>query len=105
MKRVEPVKRVTPIKKNQRQWSQERLSEQLEEWRRQLQEQDRSPGTIKKYVEAVLTFLTWFEQEEGAPLQPEALTPIALIGYRNYMQHEQQKWKRQNAGQGWSWNH
>src|SRR6185436_9704209 len=26
-----------------------------------------------------------------APLQLEALTPIALIGYRNYLQHEQQK--------------
>src|SRR5207245_666827 len=30
-------------------------------------------------------------QEEGNPLQMEALTPIALISYRNYLQHEQQK--------------
>ena len=31
------------------------------------------------------------KKQEGAPLQLEALTPIALIGYRNYLQHEQQK--------------
>ncbi len=51
MERVEPaklVKPIIPIKKNQPQWSQERLTEQLEEWRRSLQEQDRSPGTVKK---------------------------------------------------------
>jgi hypothetical protein len=62
--------------------------------RRSLQEQDRSPGTVKKYVEAVLHFLGWYEWEEGSLgtlLQLEALTPIALIDYRNYLQHEQQK--------------
>ncbi len=94
MERVEPaklLKPIIPIKKNQLQWSQERLTEQLEEWRRSLQEQDRSPGTVKKYVEAVAHFLGWYDQGEGKPLQMEALTPIALIGYRNYLQHEQQK--------------
>ncbi len=93
---MERMDRVTPIKKNRSQRPvppQERLAEQLEDWRRSLQEQDRSPGTVEKYVEAVQRFLTWFEHEEGggAPLQVEALTPIALIGYRNYLQHEQQK--------------
>jgi integrase len=39
----------------------------------------------------VLRFLAWYEQEEGTPLQVEALIPIALIGYRNHLQHEQQK--------------
>lgn len=94
MERVDQVDRVIPIKKNRpqrplgpREW----LAEQLEDWRQSLQEQDRSPGTVEKYAEAVLRFLAWYEQEEGAPLQVEALTPIALIGYRNYLQHEQQK--------------
>ena len=67
------------------------MAEQLEDWRRSLQEQDRSPGTVEKYLGAVQRFLAWYEQEEGTPLRLEALTPIALIGYRNYLQHEQQK--------------
>lgn len=89
--RMEPVDRVIPIKRNRPPQSQQWLAEQLEDWRRSLQEQDRSPGTVEKYVEAVQRFLAWYEQEEGAPLRLEALTPIALIGYRNHLQHEQQK--------------
>ena len=46
---------------------------------------------MEKYAEAVQRFLTWYEKEEGAPLHLEALTPITLIGYRNHLQHEQQK--------------
>ena len=65
--------------------------ELLEVWCRFLQEQDRSAGTVKKYIQAVTHFLAWFEQEEQAPLSLDALTPIALIGYRNNLQHEQHK--------------
>ncbi|HEX4206603.1 MAG TPA: tyrosine-type recombinase/integrase [Ktedonobacteraceae bacterium] len=35
--------------------------------------------------------MAWYLQEERVPLQVAALTPIALIGYRNFLQHEQQK--------------
>jgi hypothetical protein len=63
----------------------------LEDWRRFLQEHDHAPGTIKKYTQAVAHFLAWYEQEERMPLQLAALTPIALIGYRNELQHEQHK--------------
>ena len=91
MEPVKEVKPVIPIRKGRLKWTEERLLEQLELWRRSLQEQDRSPGTVEKYVEAVLRFLAWYKQEEGEPLQLEALTPIALIGYRNHLQHEQQK--------------
>ena len=98
MEPVKQVRPVVPIRKGRwapgPEWTQDSLLQQLEEWKRYLQEQDRSPGTVEKYVEAVLRFLAWYEQEEqqeGAPLQLEALTPIALIGYRNYLQHEQQK--------------
>ena len=55
----------------------------LDYWRQDLQAHDRSPGTVKKYTQAVSHFLIWYEQEEHAPLQLAALTPIALIGYRN----------------------
>ena len=58
-------------------------------WQDFLQERDRSPGTIKKYLQAVGYFLTWYEQEEQVPLTLQTLTPIALIGYRNELQHEQ----------------
>lgn len=60
-------------------------------WSQYLQEQDHSTGTIKKYTQAVSHFLNWYEQEERTPLRLMALTPIALIGYRNELQHEQHK--------------
>jgi site-specific recombinase XerD len=63
----------------------------LEQWRTFLQEQDHSSGTVKKYIQAVAHFLVWFEHEEHAPLQLTTLTPIALIGYRNELQHKQHK--------------
>ncbi len=63
----------------------------LEDWRRFLQEHDHAPGTVKKYTQAVAHFLVWYEREERVPLQLAALTPIALIGYRNELQHEQHK--------------
>ncbi len=63
----------------------------LEDWRQFLQEHDNAAGTVKKYTQAVAHFLTWYEQEERAPLQLAHLTPIALIGYRNELQHEQHK--------------
>ena len=67
-------------------------SEQLvNEWRAYLQNHDHSTGTVKKYTQAISLFLAWYEQEEQAPLTVSALTPIALIGYRNDLQHEQQK--------------
>jgi site-specific recombinase XerD len=65
--------------------------EVLESWRQFLQEHDHSSGTIKKYTQAVAHFLAWYEQEEHMPLQLAALTPIALIGYRNELHHEQHK--------------
>src|SRR3989440_8198563 len=65
--------------------------ELLNQWQQHLQEHDRSTGTVKKYTQAVARFLTWYEAEEQAPLQFSALTPIALISYRNHLQHEQHK--------------
>src|SRR6266571_988949 len=65
--------------------------ELLDRWQRHLQEHDRSAGTVKKYTQAVARFLAWYEREEQAPLQLSTLTPIALIGYRNDLQHEQHK--------------
>ena len=63
----------------------------LSPWQRYLTEQDRSAGTIKMYLHAIRLFLAWYEEEERASLTLHDLTPIALMGYRNDLQHEQQK--------------
>src|SRR6266516_1839681 len=80
--------RVTTLNTDRKTWMPREL---LEVWRNFLQEHDRSVGTVKKYTQAVTHFLAWYEQEEHVPLSVEALTPIALIGYRNELQHEQHK--------------
>lgn len=82
--------RVTPLKANQNEWTAQQL---VEQWVRYLQDHDRSAGTVKKYTQAVDHFLAWYEHEEQSPLILSALTPIALIGYRNALQHEQRKSK------------
>ena len=79
---------MTPLKTERKGWMPQQL---LELWCQNLQEKDRSVGTIRKYTQAVAHFCAWYEQEEQAPLTPSALTPIALIGYRNELQHAQHK--------------
>lgn len=82
------MQRITALKTEQ----QNRIPEQLVDfWRTSLQDHDHSAGTVKKYTQAISLFLAWYEQEEQAPLTLSALTPIALIGYRNELQHEQHK--------------
>ena len=80
--------RITPLNTERKEWSSQEL---LDQWQHHLQEHDRSAGTVKKYTRAVARFLAWYEREEQAPLQLSTLTPIALIGYRNELQHEQRK--------------
>jgi site-specific recombinase XerD len=80
--------RITPLKTERKEWT---LQELLDLWQRHLQEKDRSAGTVKKYTQTVAHFLAWYEQEEHEPLQLSALTSIALIGYRNELQHAQHK--------------
>src|SRR6266496_1281720 len=82
------MQRVTPLKTDYHDQTPTLL---LERWRQFLQEHDHSPGTIKKYTQAVVHFLSWYEQEERVSLQLATLTPIALIGYRNVLQHEEHK--------------
>ena len=79
---------VTPLKTDRKERTPQQL---LELWRQYLQGKDRSAGTIRKYTEAVAHFCAWYQQVERAPLTLSALTPIALIGYRNELQHAQHK--------------
>jgi len=82
------MQRVTPLKIDPLELTPTRL---LERWQHSLHEQDRSPSTVKKYIQALSHFLIWYEHEEHTPLQLITLTPIALIGYRNELQHVQHK--------------
>ncbi len=61
------------------------------EWLRSLEADDRSAHTIRSYVGAVKRFLQWYQVEEQKPLEPADLTPVALVGYRNELQHRQGK--------------
>jgi len=78
--------RITPLNTERKEWTPQEL---VDRWQHHLQEHDRSAGTIKKYTQAVVRFLAWYEREEQALLQLSSLTPIALIGYRNELQHKQ----------------
>jgi site-specific recombinase XerD len=60
-------------------------------WRCDLIAADRSAHTVRRYVGAVRYFLQWYEAEERRPLSLDDLTPIALIGYRNHLQHHESK--------------
>lgn len=47
---------------------------------------DRADRTIARYGGAVRHFLAWYASQEGRPLVPADLTPIALVGYRAALQ-------------------
>jgi site-specific recombinase XerD len=63
----------------------------LAEWARDLESADRSGHTVRAYAVAVRDFLSWYRDEEGRSPTLADLTPIALLGYRNELQHERGK--------------
>src|SRR6266704_2303749 len=65
------------------------LSELLHHWLSDLQANDHALGTVRRYKSAIGSFLTWYENEEHRSLTPALLTPITLVGYRNFLQHSQ----------------
>lgn len=65
--------------------------EVLPRWLEELQASDRARGTIRRYKSAVEGFFAWYERCEQRPLTFPTLTPIALVGYRNYVQRTQQR--------------
>src|SRR5947209_1172160 len=60
-------------------------------WLKELQANDRARGTIRRYKSAVEGFLAWYERCEQRPLTFSLLSPITLVGYRNYVQRTQQR--------------
>lgn len=65
--------------------------EVLPRWLEELQASDRAKGTIRRYKSAVEGFLAWYSREEQRPLTFSTLNPIALVGYRNYVQRTQRR--------------
>ena len=55
-------------------------------WLQALQANDHASGTIRRYKSAIESFLAWYEQEEHRPLTLDRLSPITLVGYRNFLQ-------------------
>jgi len=60
-------------------------------WLEELRANDRAKGTTRRYKSAVESFLTWYASEERRPLTFSTLTPITLVGYRNYVQRTQHR--------------
>ena len=56
---------------------------------KELQADDHASGTIRRYKSAIESFLCWYEHEEHRPLNLEQLSPITLVGYRNFLQRTQ----------------
>lgn len=67
------------------------LEEVLPRWLEELQASDRARGTIRRYKSAVEGFFAWYTCCEQRPLTFSTLTPIALVGYRNYVQRTQHR--------------
>jgi len=60
-------------------------------WVHQLAAADRSLHTVRAYRHTVDHFLAWYAAEAAQSLTLADLTPIALVGYRNFLQHGQGK--------------
>ena len=50
-----------------------------------LEEQDRSPYTIKGYRADLPPFVAWFEKTNGEKFSPNTVTPIDLREYRQHL--------------------
>ena len=57
----------------------------FDEFKLYLEEQDYSPFTIRGYLMDLPSFATWFEQINDEVFAPEAVTPIDVREYRQYL--------------------
>lgn len=70
------------------------LPELVDLWITDLVASDRSSNTVRLYATAVRQFLSWSQEQEGRALSVDDLTPIALLGYRNELQHRRARASR-----------
>ena len=62
---------------------------EIENFKKYLQAEDRSALTITGYLTDVRLFITWFEKHNREPFALESVTPIDVREYREYLQKEQ----------------
>lgn len=58
----------------------------IAEFEQDLNQQDISPLTRRGYLQDLRQFGIWFEQSNGEPFAPEAVTPTDIREYRQYLQ-------------------
>src|SRR5260370_10678522 len=63
----------------------------LEAWLADVEANDHAPGTVRRYRSAIRSFFAWYSQEEQRSFTLECLSPITLIGYRNFLQRIQRR--------------
>ncbi len=56
-----------------------------------LQAKDHAPSTVRRYKSVIDRFCAWCNQEEQRPLILERISPIALIGYSNFLKRTQKR--------------
>jgi site-specific recombinase XerD len=66
-------------------------AETVDPWLASLAADDRSTHTIRSYGCSARQFLDWFYAQERRAASLADFTPIALVGYRNALQHHQRK--------------
>ena len=62
---------------------------EIEEFKKYLQAEDRSALTITGYLTDVRLFIAWFEKHNHESFALESVTPIDVREYREYLQKEQ----------------
>ncbi|MBD2018526.1 tyrosine-type recombinase/integrase [Microcoleus sp. FACHB-53] len=54
------------------------------DWRMELEADERSPHTIRAYLQDINGFIKWFEQTQG-PFSPELITNLDLRDYKRFL--------------------
>ena len=63
------------------------IQDPIANWSAWLTETGRAMRTQRRYREAVLDFVDWFEGQNHEPFSPTHLTAIDLTGYAQHLQH------------------
>lgn len=61
------------------------MNDLLQDYRDYLYDQDKSEQTVKAYMADLRSFSRWFQHSTGESLDPESITPMEIIDYRNAM--------------------
>ncbi len=61
------------------------MNDLLQDYSDYLYNQDKSEQTVKAYMADLRSFSRWFQHTTGESLDPESITPMEIIDYRNAM--------------------